>query len=254
MRPVVSIKGLRRFQVNLNLTTLGLLVLAAATLACAARTPVKAPVHSPTTFPEATRQPYRLQVGDQIAVRFWGNPQLDQDIVIRPDGMISLPFVDEVEAVGTTPSDLKAQLTTLYKSELATPDISVIVRRAVGQDFFIGGEITRSGSFPVEGGITLYQAILQAGGFRETARRDSVIVIRTVPSGERIAAKVNMRPIISGKDTGVDFVLQAEDMVFVPRVKVLAISDFIQRYFYDLLPVRIVGAVQLFDRNDPLFD
>jgi len=230
---------------NQLLAGLGLLVFAASWLGCAARTPVAAPALTQAAFPETEIQPYRLQIGDHIAVKFWGEPQLDQDIVIRPDGLISLPFVNEIEAAGLTPAELKAHLTELYRAELATPDITVVVRTVVGQTYFIGGEVANPGSFPVEGGITLYQAIQVSGGFMKEARRKSVIVIRTTSTGERIAAAVNMMPIVTGEDPQADFQLQTADIVFVPRVKVLSMTDFLQRYFYDLLPVRIVPTIPL---------
>lgn len=224
-----------------------LALLAALGLAgCAARTPVAAPTFSAADFPAAERQPYRLQVGDAIAVMFWGNEELDQELIIRPDGFISLPFVDEVEAAGLTPAELDTTLSSLYKSELTTPDITVIVREVVGQEIFVGGEVAEQGSVPVRGGITVYQAIQAAGGFMDTARRQDVILIRTMRNGERIAARLDMMPVVQGSDFRADIKLQASDVIFVPRVTIISFTKFLERYFYDLLPIRIVGTVDLF--------
>lgn len=242
---------LKDWNVGSTLRVAALVIVALTALACAAATPVKAPPASTTTFPPVEMPPYKLQVGDQIAVLFWGNPELDQELVIRPDGAISLPFIDEVAAAGLTPTELDAELSELYAAELATPEITVIVRGVGGQEIFVGGEVANQGSFQLRGAITLYQAIQQAGGFLDTARRSDVVVIRTTSTGERIAAKVDAMPIVSGRDPGVDLQLQAADIIFVPRARILSFTTFLKRYFYDVFPIRIVGTIELFDETNP---
>ncbi len=233
---------------------LGLLALATMMLSCAASTPVAAPPVAKVPLPPPQITPYRLQVGDEISVLFWGSPELDQDLLIRPDGAISLPFVDEVQAAGLTPAELDRQLSELYLAELATPEITVIVRDVGGQEIFIGGEVDSPGSFPIRGTLTLYQSIQQAGGFLDSARRSEVVLIRTLPSGERIAASVNVMGMVTGKNPQTDIRLQAADIIFVPRVKILNFSLFLERFFYDLLPIRLVGTIPLFDGEDALFE
>ena len=221
---------------------------------CTARTPVRAPAVAAAPLPAAERTPYRLQVGDQIAVLFWGNSELDQELLIRPDGAISLPFVDDVMAAGLTPAELDAKLSDLYKAELAAPEITVILRDVGGQEIFIGGEVEDQGVFPLRGRVTLYQAIQIAGGFKDSARRKEVVLIRTLASGERVAAKIDMMPLVSGSDPQADIPIQPADIVFVPRSGILNFTLFLQRYFFDLFPIRIIGTVDLFDEGSAVFE
>lgn len=228
----------------------GVLALGFLALACASKTPVEAPAVARQPLPAEKPPLYRLQVGDQIAIKFWGSPELDQELKIRPDGRISLPFIDEVEAAGLTPAELDAQLTQAYTGELAQPDITVIVREAGGQEIYIGGEVKNQGAFEFRGQLSLYQAIQQAGGFLPTARRHQVLVIRTTSDGERLAAAVDLMPVVSGQDPDADLALQPADIIFVPRAKIINVTTFLQRYFYDLLPIRVVGTVRLEDIFD----
>ena len=199
--------------------------------------------------------PYVLQVGDLIGIRFWDNPELDEEMSIRPDGMISMPFIDEVQAAGKTPSELDGELTQLYQQELARPTITVIVRDAVGQSIFVGGEVEEQGLYDFRGSLSVFQAIQMAGDLLPSAYRAEVLVIRTRPDGTRIARSVNLNPVLSGANPNADLMLQPWDVVFVPRKHIIAFDLWVTQYIlpiYKLLPIRVVGTVELFG-TDPLF-
>ena len=232
-----------------------LLTLPLLSLGCASKTPSLAPSVIQEPFPTEGPAPYVLQAGDIIGIRFWDNPELDEEMTIRPDGMISMPFIDEVEAAGRTPNELDEELTRLYQQELARPTITVIVRDAVGQQVFIGGEVGENGVYDMRGKLTVFQAIQMAGDFKPTAYRAEVLVIRTRPDGTRIARTLDLNPVLSGANPNADMLLQAWDVVFVPRKKITTFDLFVQQYItpiYQLLPIRVVGTVQLFG-TDPIF-
>src|SRR5262245_32306929 len=86
---------------------------------------------------------YRIQNGDSLAIRFYRNPELNNDVVVRPDGMISLPLIDDVAAAGSTPQDLGKALEQRYTGELATPDVTVIVAKFGAERVFVGGEVDK---------------------------------------------------------------------------------------------------------------
>src|SRR5262245_59044784 len=92
-----------------------------------------------TARPESAA--YRIQNGDSLAIRFYRNPELNNDVVVRPDGMISLPLIDDVPAAGTSPQDLGKTLEQRYQGELATPDVTVIVAKFGAERIFVGGEV-----------------------------------------------------------------------------------------------------------------
>jgi polysaccharide biosynthesis/export protein len=212
---------------------------------CAGRTPVRVPAVSVSPLPPVDVGTYLLKEGDVIAIRFWGHEELDDEIRIRPDGMISLPFIDEVRAAGRTPAELDHSLTDLYTGELTNPQITVILREAASERIYIGGEVGGQGVYDLIGPVTLVQAIQAAGGFLTSARRREVLLIRTTPDG-RVARAVNTMPILDGRDPNADILLQASDIVFVPRTKITNVELFVEHYVTGLLPVRPVGTVDVF--------
>ena len=216
--------------------------------ACAQNTPIKAPKHEVTQLPPAKLEPYLLQPGDSISIVFWGNSDLDQELAIRPDGMISLPFVDEVQAAGLTPKELDDALTKGYTGELARPEITVIVRDVPSYRYFIGGEVEEQGAYPLVGHVTLAQAIQEAGGFLTTARRKEVLLIRTKPTGERFAWSVDLMPVITGADPTADLALAPADIIFVPRSKITNIGLFVDQYINNVIPDFIRIQLTLFDQ------
>ena len=233
-----------------------LLVLVGLSLGCASKTPSLAPTVIQEPFPTEGPAPYVLQPGDLIGIRFWDNPELDEEMTIRPDGMISMPFIDEVQAAGRTPSELDQELTQLYQQELARPTITVIVRDAVGQQVFVGGEVKEKGVYDLRGKMTAFQAIQMAGDFLPSAYRAEVLVIRTRPDGTRLARTLDLNPVLSGANPNADLLLQAWDVVFVPRKKITTFDLFVIQYIepiYRLLPIRVVGTIDLFGTDDSIF-
>ena len=204
---------------------------------CAAQTPVNAPELTAQPLPNIDSLPYVLHAGDQLGIRFWDVPELDQDVLIRPDGMISLPYVDDVQAAGRTAMALDEALTKLYASELKYPVITVEVKQALANRVFVGGEVTQQGPIPLVGELTLVQAIQEAGGLRFTARRKQVLLIRTLPNGERVARSLDLRPILSGENPMLDPRLQAADIVFVPRTKINNVNLWVEQYLNRVIPV-----------------
>jgi len=191
-----------------------------------------------------TPPPYQIEVGDQIQVRFYRNPELDQLVIVRPDGYVSLPFVDDVKVVGLTPQEVDKQLTLRYRGELAVPDVSVIMAGYGQQRLYIGGEIASPGEKPFVGGLSLYEAIDQAGGFRDTAHRRQVIVIRRNADGIPVGHAFDMRQVEHGTHPDQDVALQALDIIYVPRSKIASVNLFVEQYVRNLIPINPSTAVR----------
>lgn len=223
------------------------LSLAATGLAgCAARTPVEAPQIAVEPLPAPDAGPYRLRVGDLVAVKFWGNEELDDEQRIRPDGRISMPFVDEMQAAGLTPEQLDAKLTEAYASELARPNVTVIVREVAPPTVYVGGEVGAQGAIPWNDGMTLFRALQAAGGLLTTARPGEIVMIRAVGEDRAVARAVDIRPVMSGADPGLDVRLAANDVIFVPRTQIRSLNLFIQQYIDGVIPLQnILGGILL---------
>lgn len=225
-------------------------------LACAGRTPIDAPKIGEHPLPAKTEQApvYRLQVDDVLEVKFWGLEELDQRVRIRPDGKISMPYVDDIDAAGLTPQELDQALVKAYSAELARPEITVVVVET-GALVYVGGEVGTQGPVPLRGGLTMMQAIHAAGGFRETARRKEILLIRR-PAGEvPIARAVNLLPVLSGADPALDTPLESSDIVYVPRTKIANLNLFVQQYVNQVVPFQtITSAAALEVTRDALMD
>jgi len=150
-------------------------------LAGCAPTKVQVPIASPAPplqTPFAPQGEYTFQLGDQLDVKFFYNPELNESVVVRPDGRISLQLVGEIMAFGLTPAQLTKQLRDKYASEIKQPEITVIVKSFGGQNVYVDGEVNKPGMLPLAGFMTVVQAISQAGGMKESGEPTEVILIR----------------------------------------------------------------------------
>jgi len=189
-----------------------------------------------TTAPPGP-SPYVLGPGDDIALRFYTNPELNEDVQVRPDGMISVQLIGDVPAAGLTPTQLNAELTRRYTGELANPQITAIVRRSSSQRVYVGGEVGAQGVIRLTGGMTLFQAIQKAGGFTKTAHRKDVVLIRRGPDGKPTGRTIDVREIQTGAHPENDLALQPFDVVFVPRSKIANVDVFVEQYIRNALPI-----------------
>ncbi len=167
-------------------------------------------------------------------IKLFFNPELNESVFVRPDGKISLQLVDDVQAAGLRPSDLDDVLTQKYSQELRKPVITVIVRSFTGQRVYVGGEVGNPGLVNLTAGMTALQAVINAGGFRETAKPDGVIVIRKGPENQPIPIRVDLEQVIYGEEIR-DFQLQPYDVVYVPKTWIAKANKFVNQYIERLL-------------------
>ena len=134
-----------------------------------------APMPMEADFPKPVA--YTIQPGDSLDIKFFYNPELNESVIVRPDGKISLQLIDDIKASGLAPSELDALLTKNYSKELRKPELTVIVRSFVSQRIFVGGEVNRPGLIPLAAGMSPVQAVFQAGGLKDTAQLKETILI-----------------------------------------------------------------------------
>jgi len=152
-----------------------------------------------------------------IEVSVWKSPDLSTTIMVRPDGMISLPLIGDIQASSHTAKELKeeiAQKLTEYKQD---PIVSIIVKEANSQAIYVTGEVARPGKYPLRSETTIVQAITLAGGFTQWADKDQIVIIRKSPmnpEGNRFTLKYS--DIVSGKNMKANILLKAGDSVIVP--------------------------------------
>jgi len=192
--------------------------------------------HSIQTSPY-TEQEYRIQVGDQLDIKFFYNPELNEQVTVRPDGRISLQLVREIIVSDLTPAQLTDLLTKKYAKELKMPEVTVIVRSFGGHKFYVDGEVTKAGMFSLIGFVTVLQAISQAGGVKDSARTSEVIVIRRGADNKPLAIAVNLNKAIDGTDMSQDIVLRPFDIVYVPKSPIANVNVWVDQYIRKNIPV-----------------
>ena len=180
---------------------------------------------------------YTIAPGDQLDIKFFFNPELNETITVRPDGMISLQLIDEIQAGGLEQSELDQKLTDLYSRELRKPVLTVIVRSFTRQRIYVGGEVNTPGLIELSGGLTVLQAVFQSAGFKETAEPAETLVIRKGENDQPIPLRVDLEALMDA-DGGSDFQLQPDDIVYVPKSAIANAAKFMDEYIGGLLMFR----------------
>ena len=159
---------------------------------------------------------YVIGVEDLLYISVWKNPDLSREVPVRPDGKITLPLIDDVLAVGLTPTRLKEILTERWKSFITAPEVSVIVTQVNSLKVYMVGEIAKPGILVLKGKTRLLQALSLAGGFTQFADRSKVIVLRAIGGGNETRLEFNYKRIVSGGSPEDNVVLMPGDTVIVP--------------------------------------
>lgn len=182
------------------------------------------------------RGEYRLMAGDKIHVKFPFHHARDQELPVRPDGMISLDVTGEILAEGMTPLELAEVIKERSQRYLKKPEVVVIVTGIGDRRVYVGGEVNRPGFVVIQEGMTPLQAVMAVGGFKDTAQTKDVLYIARGSGGEYNASRVDLEDVVKN---GVPEVvrLAGNDIVFVPKTRIANAGVFVKQYIRDILPV-----------------
>jgi polysaccharide export outer membrane protein len=192
-----------------------LLCSAAPAPAQQANQPPAPPTNVAITSSAQTLPPgYVIGVEDVLSIVFWRERDMSADVVVRPDGMISLPLLDDVQAAGYTPEQLSVTLEKAAAKFVSAPNATVVVREIHSRKVYVVGQVTRPGTFPLAGDMNVLQAIANAGGLLDYADKDNITIIRTENGRER-RFKFNYNDVVKGKNVGQNLVLKPGDTLVV---------------------------------------
>jgi polysaccharide export outer membrane protein len=181
------------------------------------------------TAPPRQGNDYLIGVGDRLDIAFFFNRELSQeDLLVRSDGRITLPYMGDVMAAGLTPMRLDTLLTNHFAEILKDPNLSVIVVETADPVVYVLGEVRNAGGYPINRAVSLLQALALAGGFKAGAKTDHVLVIRRKGLQGIVGVEVNAKAIIKGEQVQNDFILRDFDIVYVPKTRIQSIADFAQ--------------------------
>ena len=183
----------------------------------------------------APMPPYRIQVGDVLDVRLMLNPELNEEVAVRPDGHISTTVVPDEPAAGRTVPEVAAALRRDYSHDLQNPRISVVVKSFAPTRIYVGGEVVNPGEFITVGPtLTLSQAIARAGGTKLSSDDGSVFLIRRGADDRPEFLSVSYQSIMHGSNPAADVRLAPYDVVYVPKSGIADIykwyNQFIQQF------------------------
>jgi polysaccharide biosynthesis/export protein len=170
---------------------------------------------SPAKSPATTDPNYIIGAQDVLDISVWKEPEITRTVPVRPDGKISLPLLNDVQAAGLTPSQLTAEITSSLRKFVTDPEATVIVEQINSQRVYILGEVTRPGAYPLLPGMTVLQALSSAGGFTQFANEKKMYVLRRV-NGNQEKYFFNYKDVLNGKRAEQNIALKAGDTIVVP--------------------------------------
>jgi polysaccharide biosynthesis/export protein len=159
---------------------------------------------------------YIIGNGDILEIVTWKEPDFSrEEIIVRLDGRISFPLLDDIDASGKTPTQLKQDIQNGLKEFVSDPNVTVTVRNAASKRFYILGEVVNTGEYPLTKNLTVLQAFALAGGFTEWASKKEIILFRR-DHGKENVVRIDYKDIVKGKDFSQNVELQADDTIVVP--------------------------------------
>ena len=159
---------------------------------------------------------YRIGIQDVLSVLVWKEPELSvREVVVRPDGKISLPLINEIQASGLTTAQLREQIAEKLKDFVAAPNVSVTVVKTLSQSVTVMGQVGKPGAYLLGAPMTVLDVLARAGGLTEEAKRKSIKIVRT-ENGKTVQYSFNYKDVIKGKNLRQNITLKNGDIILVP--------------------------------------
>jgi polysaccharide export outer membrane protein len=158
---------------------------------------------------------YVIGPEDTLAVVYWREKDMSADVVVRPDGMISLPLLNDINAAGLTPDQLRLAITEGATKFVEEPTVSIVVKAINSRKVFITGQVAKPGPYPLGGPTTVLQLIATAGGVAEYADKSKIMIVRA-EGGKQTTLKFNYQDVMKGKNLSQNIELKPGDAIIVP--------------------------------------
>ncbi|HEY2823094.1 MAG TPA: polysaccharide biosynthesis/export family protein [Candidatus Acidoferrum sp.] len=173
------------------------------------------PATTPAAVVPATDPDYKIGPQDVLRVDVWKENEISRITPVRPDGRISLPLLNDVQAAGLTPTQLAGVIAEGLKKYITNPQVTVGVTEINSRRVYVTGEVTKPGAFPLQANMTVLQALTNSGGFTQFAKIKGIYVLRTEDS-KQVKHPFNYKEVVKGKHPELNIVLQPGDVIVVP--------------------------------------
>lgn len=158
---------------------------------------------------------YVIGPDDVLTIDFWREKDLSGDVIVRPDGIISLPLINEVQAAGQTPDQLRLKLVELASKYIENPNAVVVVKQINSRKAYITGMVNKIGAYSLTAPTTVLQLITMAGGLQDYADEEHIVVVR-MENGKPVSYGFNYKDVIKRRKLTQNIMLQPGDTVVVP--------------------------------------
>ena len=152
---------------------------------------------------------------DVLGILFWKDQEMSGDVTVRPDGMITLPLIRDVQAAGLRPAELADRIQQAARQYISQPSVTVVLRQMNSRKVFITGEVNQPGAYPLATSMTVMQLIAIAGGLTEFAEPKNISIMR-VQGSEKTTFDFNYKDVARGKNREQNIALKPGDTVVVP--------------------------------------
>lgn len=200
-------------------------LLSIAILMCAAVVVVNAQAPRLTT-PREDR--YTLNPGDVIELQYRYTPEFNQTVTVQPDGYVSLEIGGDLKVAGRNLTQVRALILSKAGERLASPELNVILKEFQKPYVVVSGEVAQPGRIEVREKLTALQAVLLAGGFKDSAKSSQVLVFRKLNADMAEVKTLNFKSMNRSSDLENDMTLQAGDMILVPRNKLSKVERYVR--------------------------
>jgi polysaccharide export outer membrane protein len=182
----------------------------------------------PPRLTTVTEERYRLQPGDVLEIQYRYSPEFNQTVTVQPDGYITLEVGGDLKVAGMTVDQTRQAILKQASTRLQDPIATVILKEFQKPYFVVAGEVAQPGKIEMRERVTAIQAIMLAGGMKESAKSSQVVVFRKINSDIAEVKLLNLKTMRRTSDLENDLTLQPGDMVFVPRDKISKIERFMR--------------------------
>lgn len=183
--------------------------------------------------PIADTAPYRIQPGDQLALRFFFNPEFDQEILVQPDGAVTVPLMGTRMVRDMSIPEVTEMVRAAYAEQLQQPQVVVQLIEAAERMVYVGGAVREPAAISYRHGLTPLEAILSTGGFTSAAVANEIILIRKDADGRPVPLVVDLEDMVM--QSGETVALRPWDIVFVPKDEVSKAGEWVDKYLRNLL-------------------
>ena len=222
-----------------------MLAIAAVLGGCASSSSDKSAQAFVMPAPPQEQSEYIIQPGDSIDVSFYYHPDNNQqNLLVRPDGKVFLPVVGEVQAGGLTAPQLADAIQKRSAATLRDPKVSVNLRTMNQTRIFVGGEVARPGFVNYSPGMTAVQALMQVGGWKDSADLKEVVLLQKVADtgNEYRPTKIDLQRVINDGEVKSDIVLNPSDIIVLPKTGIARANLWMQQYVINMIPIRISAS------------